>query len=108
MTATTAKEAKARGVATYFTGNPCEAGHVSARWAISRQCVDCMPMDRSPEYVRRMRAAFEAAYLRTIKTGYLHYANHRDDGWWVVPVRDPRASHVEEPAHIKAERVDGQ
>lgn len=86
--AKTAGEAKLLGLATYYKGDKCEAGHDAPRWAISRTCIECQPMDRSREYVQQMRAAFNEAYYRTLKTGYLHVPAQRDDGWWILPVRD--------------------
>ena len=35
-----------------------------------------------------MRNAFQEACRRTLKTGYLHVPDLRDDGWWIVPARD--------------------
>lgn len=105
--AKTAAEAKRRGHATYYTGKGCRAGHDAPRWAISRTCIECMPMDRSPEYVQKMRAAFDAAYYRTLKTGYLHVPVGRDDGWWIVPVRDPVVPGPDQAEGIKGYRLDG-
>ena len=85
--AKTASEAKARNLSIYFTGTPCEHGHVAPRWAISKQCTVCQPMDRSREYVDAMRLAFERGFSQTLKTGYLHVPYQDKDGWLVVPVR---------------------
>jgi L-rhamnose mutarotase len=35
------KEAKAAGLTTYFTGQPCREGHVAAHWTSSANCVIC-------------------------------------------------------------------
>lgn len=35
------KDAKARGLSTYFTGKPCKRGHVSDRSVQSWDCVEC-------------------------------------------------------------------
>lgn len=35
------KRAKALGVKTYFTGNPCPSGHISDRMTSSGSCVEC-------------------------------------------------------------------
>jgi len=37
----TRKEAKERGLARYFTGEPCPHGHVAERWASTSRCVEC-------------------------------------------------------------------
>lgn len=36
------KEAKAKGLVTYFTGRPCRRGHVSARYVSGGQCLECV------------------------------------------------------------------
>ena len=103
--AKTSTEAKARGLSIYFTGNPCEHGHVAPRWAISKQCTVCQPMDRSREYVDAMRLAFERAFTATLKTGFLHVSYQDEDGWLVMPVH---AEGGEEPAtEFPPFRVDG-
>lgn len=105
--AKTASEAKALGLPTYYTGSRCDAGHDAPRWAISKTCTQCQPMDRSPEYVRTMRAAFEEAYLRTLKSGYLHVPAQRDDGWWILPVRDADVPGPDQVEGIKGYRFNG-
>ena len=52
--AKTSTEAKARGLSIYFTGYPCEHGHIAPRWAISKQCTVCqapIKMGRLPGIV---------------------------------------------------------
>lgn len=36
------KEAKSKGLGTYFTGRPCRRGHVSARYVSGGQCLECV------------------------------------------------------------------
>ncbi len=43
------KEAKARGLKRFFTGRPCQAGHLSERLVSSKNCIVCA-------YERRRRA----------------------------------------------------
>lgn len=40
--ASSAREAKERGLRTYFTGNPCPNGHNGHRSVINHTCVDCL------------------------------------------------------------------
>lgn len=82
-----ASEAKRLGLDQYYTG-PLPCGHDAPRWAVSKRCTVCQPMDRSREYRLRMRAAFDLAYMRTLHTGFLHAAVFRPDGWWAMPVQD--------------------
>lgn len=35
------KEAKARGLKRFFTGKPCERGHISEGWAWGMSCIEC-------------------------------------------------------------------
>ena len=52
---TTATEALAYGLETYFTGGPCKHGHVSPRDAHSRECLKCAgERFREPGRLRRM------------------------------------------------------
>jgi len=37
----TRSEAKARGLTHFFTGAPCENGHVAERYVSNLQCVEC-------------------------------------------------------------------
>jgi hypothetical protein len=96
----TRKKASESGCTTYFTGQPCQQGHVAARWTSSAQCVTC-ERDKSPvgfccnktspirrtdqykkEYTRRytkenaekMRARVKA-YQAQNKEKYLEYQN---------------------------------
>jgi len=40
----TPAEAAALGLTHYFTGKPCNRGHIARRYASTRQCVDCQLM----------------------------------------------------------------
>lgn len=42
MIAKSPKEAKALGLARYFTGVPCKRGHVAERFASTASCTECM------------------------------------------------------------------
>ena len=35
------KDALARGLTRYFTGEPCKHGHVTYGWVSTRGCVEC-------------------------------------------------------------------
>jgi hypothetical protein len=37
----TCKEAKTVGASMYYTGRPCSAGHIAARYTVSATCVSC-------------------------------------------------------------------
>jgi len=41
MNYSNAKDAKAAGAKTYFTGVACKNGHLSPRFAGNRECVEC-------------------------------------------------------------------
>jgi hypothetical protein len=47
------KEAKARGLTHYFTGKPCNNGHIAKRYASDRHCFDC---EREDHRRRRPRS----------------------------------------------------
>ena len=51
------KEALARGLKRYFSGNPCPHGHVAERW-INGECVECV-RERSREYYAANRAKLQ-------------------------------------------------
>ena len=61
----TPSEALAYGLTTYFTGEPCQFGHVSPRRAKTRECLKCVAARRreparrrsGPSVRRRRRAA---------------------------------------------------
>ena len=36
------KRAKAAGLLRYYTGRPCQRGHLSERWVSTRHCVECL------------------------------------------------------------------
>ncbi|WFE74257.1 hypothetical protein [Roseinatronobacter sp. S2] len=104
----TASEAKALGIASYYTGRINSCGHDAPRWAISKRCTVCQPMDRSPEYTRRMRAAFEAAYTKTLHSGYLHVPWQDLEGdWWLMPVRDGQGDGLDDDPTIEPICLEG-
>lgn len=55
----TRKEAKAQGLKTYFTGNPCKRGHNSQRYTSSRGCVECLRI-RDKETRTQRKAYFDS------------------------------------------------
>lgn len=57
----TRQEAVARGLSRYFTGKPCESGHVSERQVGNGTCLGCA---RSPEYNRVARARAQRPELK--------------------------------------------
>lgn len=103
--AKTAREAKARGCAIYYTGNPCPNGHDVPRWAATKQCIVCQPMSRTPERVKAIQDAFTQAYQETMKTGYLHVPAERDGEFWIMPQRD--GVLVDDDEEVPAKRVTG-
>lgn len=80
----TKTEAKKAGFKYYFTGDPCERGHIALRWSANSRCLECagykdMPNTKKPyteeedEYLRRhykthSKAQMAAALGRTTKS----------------------------------------
>ena len=46
----TRKEAKANGLKKYFTGKPCQRGHISERTFPNGDCLKCMPVQQKNYY----------------------------------------------------------
>ena len=46
----TKNEARAAGLTTYFTGQPCPRGHIAARWTSSASCVICERERKGPGF----------------------------------------------------------
>lgn len=72
-------EAKALGLKRYSTGKPCKSGHVAARWAANKSCVECAKGDcaryraANPEKVVQYSATYRAAdpeKLKQLKAKY--------------------------------------
>jgi len=40
-------EAKARGLTRFFTGRPCDRGHVAERTVLRKTCVECIPLNKA-------------------------------------------------------------
>lgn len=61
-------EAKRLGEPTYFTGKPCNRGHIAHRYVINGACLECVPIRNRAGYERHLdkRKAEQRAY---------HYAN---------------------------------
>lgn len=63
LTIISRKEARTVGLPRYFTGVPCRRGHLSERFTIRKQCVDCHREDqaaaraKTPEHVKAIKAA---------------------------------------------------
>jgi hypothetical protein len=45
----TRREAKMRGRKTYFTGEPCQHGHICERFVKRAWCVECARLGKKPE-----------------------------------------------------------
>lgn len=52
-----AKEARARGLSTYFTGKPCKRGHVSERSVQAWDCVECTIIRARQRYADNPKVA---------------------------------------------------
>ena len=44
------REAKAKGLKTYFTGKPCQYGHISERYSICGSCLTCRSLKYDTSY----------------------------------------------------------
>jgi hypothetical protein len=64
----TCKEARARGLPRYFTGEPCKHGHLSERYTMGSGCVMCLGNGKPRQ--RRMPSAPKR--LRTAELNRLH------------------------------------
>lgn len=49
------EEARMLGLKRYWTGNPCNKGHLAERYVSSRQCVDCQKI-RTDKYQQTQKA----------------------------------------------------
>lgn len=49
-------EAKRRGLVRFFTGEPCNHGHVAERYVKGNRCVECDRMWRSPNLPKAQKA----------------------------------------------------
>jgi len=61
----TKKEAKATGLTKFFTGHPCNHGHLSERWTASKGCIEC-------------QKAFRVVYLLTPRAKMLKRKNDKN------------------------------
>jgi hypothetical protein len=59
----TLAEARAEGLARYFTGKPCKRGHVAERTVVSRACLEC----NTPEVLRERSRDYRARNPHKIK-----------------------------------------
>lgn len=53
------KEARALGINTYYTGNPCKYGHDSYRYVLDRRCAECAKI-KCKLYITNNRAKITA------------------------------------------------
>lgn len=69
------QQATQRGLTHYFTGKQCKHGHVSARYAKTGQCVDCLTArSKNPDVVAKAKAYFSTErYKKRARA----YANRR-------------------------------
>jgi hypothetical protein len=60
------KDALARGLTRYFTGEPCKYGHVAERSVSASNCPECVRLrDQTPAHKERRRL-----YMRSYMQGY--------------------------------------
>jgi hypothetical protein len=62
------KDALARGLTRYFTGNPCKHGHLSERRTDTGNCIECHRLaQQTPRRKEYMRLYARRRVLGTIK-----------------------------------------
>jgi 5-methylcytosine-specific restriction endonuclease McrA len=72
-------QAKAAGLKRYFTGKPCQAGHVCERFVNKSACVECERTrvnqwkDNNRSHVRKVNAAWKAANPLKVKQDNADY-----------------------------------
>lgn len=60
----TRKDALARGLTRYFTGKPCERGHVVERLASASNCTECVRLrDQTPTH-KDYRRQYMQGYMQ--------------------------------------------
>lgn len=52
----TRAEAKAAGLTRFFTGKPCERGHLSERYTNAPNCIECLKEQNNTEDMKKKRA----------------------------------------------------
>ena len=58
-----AKEAKAAGSKTYFTGKPCKHGHTAERFSCNSECVEC---DKIRKENRKKKVVFTPVQVEIV------------------------------------------
>jgi len=71
-------DAKAAGLATYFTGEACIAGHLSDRNTATGICIACKRAYSAAYHAKRRRENPDAVREATNATVKLHYERHKD------------------------------
>lgn len=59
-------DAQLAGMTFYFTGTPCEQGHVARRYVSNRMCRECLAVRRDPDAPRRMEMRPGIVVLRNL------------------------------------------
>lgn len=59
----TPREARYRGLAHYYSGKPCPAGHVAPRYTSNRRCTVCTRLTSREQY----RAAHPGSRIWTVE-----------------------------------------
>ena len=59
----TSAEAKAQGLKRYFTGNPCNHGHIAERFVSSRECIGCAKEKNAAQYAKNPEKRREIARI---------------------------------------------
>lgn len=75
----TRAQAKARGLARYFEGAECRAGHVAERYTCSRKCVECQRSHSDAYKMKNQDAMIEYGRLRRQETA--QYQRERAKRW---------------------------
>jgi hypothetical protein len=60
----TRKEAKAKGLKRYFTGNACKNGHITERYTCNYECVEC---DKLRKGVVRTKVEVVSVKKKTVR-----------------------------------------
>ena len=61
------KEAKAKGLKYYFTGQPCARGHIANRYVSTAQCIECKSVQYKGKDGRTRKAKAAKKYRESLK-----------------------------------------
>lgn len=107
----TREEAKARGLKRYFTGKPCERGHVAERYVSARACLGCHDING-----KSYREVHRDKIKERSRQWYLTHKEHSRKlgrAWRARLSADPHSSknsiliakHILRGAHDRARRL---